>query len=342
MDFQGIRKNKVEAVFHACLQGTSVTRLGIAENTGLSVMTVGKIVDKLAEAGVLSQQLPRRNCAGRRTRVIKLKNDLRFAVYSLSEARFSLHILDLSLKEKGVYKYKPESTLMISDELARFYEDSYSYITANSKLSKFIGTGILVPGTFSEETGFADLSFSRDKLMCNIRADEYKESFPGKQFIISDKKVTTLKYLSQTNPKGTSMLAFFINSTLECCYFRAGDSPDRIHIGECGNLPYFSGTTVNEVLRQTGSPEEQADILSRLIVTLIVCTVPEKLVLTGNRFSSMDIFTDLIKQRVLYLCKASGIRTPDVVSKVKEHSPVVGISSELREMWFYKEILESH
>ncbi|MDD6094496.1 MAG: hypothetical protein PUC29_02000 [Clostridia bacterium] len=339
MDFLNIRDDSVYKIFKASLNPYPVSRSEIAENTGISIMTVGKVVDILVNNGVLYQHAARKSNLGRRARVVEGKSDLRIAVYSLTDTLFSLSLTDISLRVKATFSYKPESRVLIEDELIKFYDDAEKFIRANSNYSKCIGSGILVPKHYNTENGIADIAATEGSLICRIFTPG-QSNFPGRFFAVSDSKTITLNYLSQSEADKKSFLVFFINDTLESCFFRAGDNSFKL--GNCGTLPFYSAGTVNDRLHKSADPELVADLISRLIVSVISCVLPDNLVLTGSRYKSMNVFNELTKNNVILKCQAAGVPVPHIITGIKDHSPVVGISSEIRDMWFHKEILENH
>ena len=339
MYFNNVKDESVFKVFCTAVDNIPVTRSDISEMTGLSVMTVGKIIDALIDGNILTQHTDKADRAGRRSRSVHLRAGHYIAVYVLSTIQFSVYITDLSLKVLDGFSRKVQNDLTLDDELTVFYYDAYRFICANYNINKFIGTGIIIPGAYNESTGFADLSRSSDPAVYQIISN-INGKIPGNEIYVTDGKTTVMRYLSQFEDAGTSLLVYFIGDTVRSCYFRAGD--ETFFKGDCGMLPYFSNEALTSSLSNTIDPEYLAEIISRLMLT-VCCTVhTDKLYITGDLYENMGIFCDLIRRKLILKCEYALSSVPEIICGIDVKTAVSGISAEIRDKWFKREILQNH
>ena len=81
---QHIRWTNVNSIFRAIASKPKISRAEIAETTGLSLMTVGKVVDTLIEKNVVSQVKLIKNEVGRRAGIVNLNKAKRLVITSLN------------------------------------------------------------------------------------------------------------------------------------------------------------------------------------------------------------------------------------------------------------------
>lgn len=67
-----IKRESIKAIFNVVASKDQVSRSEIAGQTGLSLMTVGKVVDALIERGILNQTKEVKSSSGRRAGLVRL------------------------------------------------------------------------------------------------------------------------------------------------------------------------------------------------------------------------------------------------------------------------------
>ena len=70
-----IKTESIRSVYAILLNEPDITRAEVAEQTGLSLMTAGKICDALIDCGFFRQEKETRQSAGRRASRITLNED---------------------------------------------------------------------------------------------------------------------------------------------------------------------------------------------------------------------------------------------------------------------------
>lgn len=155
---KSIKWESVNAIFSTIAEADIISRAEIADATGLSLVTVGKVVDALLERNILHQEKEVRAAAGRRAGLLTL-NANRFAiVLDLSCKDFRLSVIDLRLQlvEKLKYHYKAER--FYEENLRSFLYETSVYLKKRYEMKNCFGIGVCTPGSYDPETDRADYS----------------------------------------------------------------------------------------------------------------------------------------------------------------------------------------
>lgn len=153
---KSIKRESVNAIFSVIANAEVTSRADIASSTGLSLVTVGKVVDALLERNILRQEKEVRSAAGRRAGMLTL-NAQRFSIiFDLSSRNFRLSIVDLRLQlvEKLQYHYKAD--LFYEENLRSFLWETVAYLKKRYDMKNCFGVGVCTPGPYNAETDFAD------------------------------------------------------------------------------------------------------------------------------------------------------------------------------------------
>lgn len=153
---KSIKWESVNAIFSTIAEANIISRAEIADATGLSLVTVGKVADALLDRGILHQEKEVRSSAGRRAGLLTL-NANRFAIiFDLSCKDFRLSVIDLRLQlvEKLKYHYKPEC--VYEENLRSFLYETSAYLKKRYDIRNCFGIGVCTPGSYDPATDSAD------------------------------------------------------------------------------------------------------------------------------------------------------------------------------------------
>jgi hypothetical protein len=105
------RISGLKQIFDTVCENGSLTRLRIAEKTGISSMTVGKAVDALTESRLLAETKSSASTHGRKAGIVSLNPDAFFAVFDITSECYTYSLVSLPLNcfEKIRYYVNPES-----------------------------------------------------------------------------------------------------------------------------------------------------------------------------------------------------------------------------------------
>ncbi len=339
VDFSNINENSIKNVFKTLLWHHPATRSEIAENNGISVMTAGKIIDAFAELGIINQRVSQTVRAGRRSREILPNKRFFTLIYYITSESMSVYVTDMTLKIIDSYSHVVRNVHTAEHELIGFYINSVKYLESKYRMSNCVGCGILVPGEYDISTGLANVSWNPEPLFCQV-VSTYPDDFPGKVFSVSDVKSSVMRIVSNEFRPSEKILALYISNIVESCFFTAGD--EDYSFNDCGFLPYFTGDSLNNYLKNSWDPEESSEVLSKLIFTVLSAVSADELVILGNKYDHMSTYGELIGRKTTVKCVFAGVKVPNIIYNTEKYNPIRGLSAELIETWFNKEILQNH
>lgn len=155
---KSIKWESVNAIFSTIAETKIISRAEIAEATGLSLVTVGKVADALLERNILHQEKEIRTSAGRRAGLLTL-NANRFAIiYDFSCKDFRLSVIDLRLQLMEKLKYHYKANCIYEENLRGFLYETSTYLKKRYAMENCFGVGICTPGPYDSETDHADCS----------------------------------------------------------------------------------------------------------------------------------------------------------------------------------------
>lgn len=132
IDLKNIKSKSIRAVFLSIAHSPKITRAEIAKETGLSLMTVGKIADILTRIGITEEEKESSGSVGRRAASIRI-SDLYYGILlDISSQTFVCEIVDAGTNtmDQFFYSYNPnyyqeENTLLFLKNLTLHLSTRY-------------------------------------------------------------------------------------------------------------------------------------------------------------------------------------------------------------------------
>ena len=97
-ELDNIRREGVRKIFSLVCEGDGQSRAELSRRSGISLMTVGKIVDSLEARGLVSQVKESSNRAGRRASYVHISGDICFIILDVTQKECRAYIAGLDLK----------------------------------------------------------------------------------------------------------------------------------------------------------------------------------------------------------------------------------------------------
>jgi predicted ArsR family transcriptional regulator len=138
-----IRRENIESVFEAIAQKDGISRSEIAEKTGLSLMTVGKVADLLIMNGAARQQKPATGKSGRRAGFLTIANDMISMVCDISSDPMTATLVDLKMQCVGRTYHDYNYSRTPYDNLAEYFTLVSKLLLENLGGKKLIGTALI-------------------------------------------------------------------------------------------------------------------------------------------------------------------------------------------------------
>jgi len=259
-----IRKENIKTVFRAVTEDGCSTRSDVNKLTGISLVTVGKIVEDLLDTGIFLQRESTSKSVGRHAGQISFDESKKVVSVDLSGRDFSFSVYDLALNRVyfGVEEYMEDLTC--AEAICRFLHRVKSFMKRESERGiRFMALGIIVPGEYDRKndtvSGTAFHSFD------GVRIKELARSMVGMiPDCVMDHTAAALKYCAEIRAENENLLYIKISGGIKVRLMingepirRRGCVVDKIDGGE--NLVKKSIDTVVAVMNVCG--------LDRVVVT---------------------------------------------------------------------------
>ncbi len=302
-----IKKDNTRLVLEAIARTSSTTKLEISEETGLSLMTVGKIVSILTTAGIVVHEKKISQKAGRRAEVYRVRHDWLIPMFEVSSRVFKFYITDLKGKVVDKMTYRTTSDPQyISNEFVSFMKRTLELLRESYKNKKALGIGVSVAGVYDKESDTIRSSMlselSSIKLMSNIT-----KLFRNKNVVIENANrlcaAGIIEGLESYKDRTISCLS--VGDTIECttCDHGVYLSGSGNLAGRLGDIPYSPGVTYANFIKDTYEPDFVQDSILDLLRIVSVAYDPDTIYLCSDKFS----FTPPTIQRLESALKTSMI-----------------------------------
>lgn len=170
-----IRNENIKAVFRALSEDKCWTRSDIAEHTGISSVTVGKIVEDLLDAGIFLEKESQSKSVGRHAGHLSIDKSRNIVSVDLSGINFSFSVYDLSMDQVYFIEEEYMEDLTCTEAICRFLHRVKSFMIRESERGRrFMALGIVVPGEYDEKNdvikGVVPRSFEGIKVRDFVRS----------------------------------------------------------------------------------------------------------------------------------------------------------------------------
>ena len=170
INLSSIKKESVRAIFTAITGKDQISRSEIADITGLSLMTVGKVVDALLERHVIIQSKEVKNIAGRRAGLVSLNTEKFFMIIDLTSRNMSMTVMDIALNIVDKITYEYNSDFYYEENLYIFMKNVKIYILRKLNMDDAAGIGVVLPGTYSAAADTVDTTRIPELAKTHVRA----------------------------------------------------------------------------------------------------------------------------------------------------------------------------
>lgn len=284
-----IKRDHVRVVLEAIARKKHITKQEIAELTGLSLVTVGKITDTLGEAGIIVHGKNVQQKVGRRAEVLRVRQDWAIPVYDLSGTTFRFYItsLDGKIIDKAEFPRSADAQY-VSADFVRFLKLTLGLLRRNYRNHKLPGVGVAIPGAYDAENDRIISTMMPEmgdlKLLRNFR-----KIFKDADIVIDNASRLCAAGLIEALPdyKQRTITCISFGDSIECTTCDRGEYPRGAHnlAGRLGDLPYVSGVTYTNFMHDALSTSVILEPALEIIRTAAIAYDPEEIYICSNRFS---------------------------------------------------------
>ena len=340
-EFGNLKPESVLEIFRAATSKNRISRAEIAKITGLSVVTVGKVVDALLSLKLLRQTTSLDAARGRKSRVLSASGSISIAVFNLTSVNYSLHICDLTQRTVDTFTYHYNPDYFADENLHFFFEQSAKYANEKVNIQKCCGCAILTPGDYDDYTD--RILYPRNSRLCGlaIRSIFEEYAFGVMSPIIGDIRRFIADSIQETVSKGESVLCVFLDRRqISSCYLRHGDSIEDTRFCRFGNVEAGDGKTLEEHVCHGQNVDQALTALARTLYWTFSVVPIEKIVLTGNLYADANALTLLIQERVAAIHQNEDSRLPEITGIDSATAGVYSAAKAIKKKWFLSHILE--
>ena len=310
LSLKHIRRENARLVLEAIARKKHITKLEISEETGLSLMTAGKLVSVLGAGGLIMRAKSVSNKAGRHAEVFKVRHDWLIPVFEIASRVFKFYITDLegNVVEKIEYRCT-DSSLYVANEFISFLRMTLDILKSRYRNKKALGVGVSIAGFYDAENDKIVSSMipelSSIKLMQNI-----SKIFKQKNIVIDNANRLCATGLIKThkNYRDLTISCLSVGDSIECTTSDKGKlifGKNNI-AGRLGDLPYIPAMTFSNYLINAENVEDIFSPIVDLLKFTSVAYDPDIIYLCSDKF----YFTPTFKDR-LYSSLSTGMRWPN-------------------------------
>lgn len=287
LSLKSIKRENMRTVLEAIARKKHITKLELSEETGLSLMTVGKIVNALGASGIILHAKYITHKAGRRAEVFRIRHDWLIPVFEISSRIFKFYITDLegNILDKVEYRCA-DGPQYIASEFIHFLTQTLELLKSKYKKQKALGIGVSIAGIYDRENDCILSSMvpelSSLKLMQNIT-----KIFKQKNVVIDNaNRLAAAGIIEQIHGyEARCISCLTVGDSIECTtcdhgvYLRGGNLAGRL-----GDLPYAPGFTYANFLRDAVATADITDPVLDLLKTVAAAYDPDTIYLCSSKF----------------------------------------------------------
>ncbi len=349
ISLKSIKWESIKAIFYAIASSEQISRADISRQTGLSLMTVGKVADALLDMHIIVQAKEAKSSAGRRAGLLSLSPENYAVILDLTSRNFIMTVINMRLNIVEKYHYSYIEDYYFEENLTLFLKEISIFLSRNLKPDACIGFGVSLPGSYSPET---------DRYI-GIRLPELCQTpIAGSVSVLSPAR---LCIESCFNAAATSNIARIPNyrdkSILYCFVGENNVGGTVVHHGEIlrgahnaagnfGHMVIQRGRTLDSAIRADNTPSENAFELAKALRNMIMVMDPDTIILECELYRNYNVpegecsgeeFMQLVRQILMDKFDISASSLPELISGgCKFRHSHRGLTMKLREQWLYE------
>ncbi len=314
---KSIKNKSIKKIFDAIASSMHISRAEIADATGLSLMTVGKVVDALIGMKIVKQKIVNSGNVGRRAGLLSLDTVHYAIVIDLSERAFTLSVIDISLRLVDSITYNYNQTLYYDDNLYLFLKMARTYIEKRKDKENMIGIGITVPGIYiSSEDRIVS---SKIPELNTVPLRKTVEDILGHQIsvIMKNVKAAAVSGVATIPEKEKRVIIYmFMGESVDGAVYSKGALSEGAHEFECdfGRMILRYGETLEERIRSSRTDEDMANELSSAVYNIITVLDPDVFIIESELPREPEFLANQIKYQLMNQYRLPKSRIPEFLA----------------------------
>lgn len=318
-ELDNIRRESVRKIFSLVCERDGLSRAEIAKQSGISLMTVGKIIAALEQRGLIEQRKQKLGKAGRRASCVFVNRDICFVLINVEKGICRAYHADLGL---NAVEFENCRSMRDGNEVPTQFFDTVKKCIQSLPPEKYCaGIGLVFP--FDSENS-EDVAF-RNKLN-----EEAERTFSDKLYVFDPiVAAATAEALSNENSLTGRELYIWLGDGIGAAY-----SENKRIIHASNMLGYISYNGMPTYLSLNLPIYERISAYIQAIHSCLMTLIPNSVVVAGSFMTDCDVDLDRIKNGLLKMPLPPHYTLPDF--RIAEHNSVYGAGLIMRDEFLRK------
>ena len=344
ISLKSIKRENARLVLEAIARQNYMSKLDISNETGLSLMTVGKLINALGAGGIITRSTNMSQKLGRRAEVFKIRYDWLIPVFDISANKFTFMVTDLKGNIINKIDYLcSDNPLYISNEFVGFLKKTLELLRHKYTYKKLLGIAVSICGVYDTENDRIISStvpeLSLLKLMQNI-----SKIFKTDNVVIDSANRLSAYGLLRANEdySDKTIACVTINDDVECTVWDKGTclTGSNNLAGRLGDLKY-NESTYHDFVKKSQNVDDIFLPTVELLKKIVIFYDPDIIYLCSEKFIFYPNIRDRIYYSLINEMTWPGEEQPELVSvNSNTLEKVSGIISRTVDNWLDKLIEE--
>lgn len=337
INLSSIKRESIKAIFDAVSSKDQISRSDVSARTGLSLMTVGKVIDALIERGVLCQTKEVKPSSGRRAGLVKLNTSSFFIIIDLTSRNFVLSAVDIGFKVIDRMMYEYNSDFYFEENLYIFLKNIKIYLRRRFDRELCSGVGISLPGAYNPMID--RVNSARIPELNNVNICEAVSDILDLQicFVEQDIKLAAMSNVTAVQDYQKKVISYiYIGENIGSALISEGKllyGANSI-AGRICSLPLGSSSTVGTVIENSQNPEDITDALTLVLYTICCIADPHEIIIECDRYKLSADYLKMLTNRLTSNSAFTSQNIPKIVlSKGNMKHAHRGLVMQLRDKW---------
>lgn len=346
-NLKSIRWESVKVIFQAISAAEQISRAQLADSTGLSLVTVGKVADSLLSMGVLTQEKQIKNTAGRRAGLLQIHPDKFALLLDISCRPFRFSILDLRLNLRDKIVLPMQENHSVIEEIHALLDEALTYVVSRYDLSDCFGIGVSLPGRYDPDTDrvvtsrLPALLPGLENMALRATIEEVFTGFP--LYLEASENAAALSHIvSIEDAEQKNVLYWFLGEEVTTGAFLANGQflHGRIQPCQFDKLLLSDGKLLGDALRNAYTPKDLVDVIAVPLYDLYHLMAPDTIILDCERLrcdpDAREAMLSMLTETLHAMPGMADATLPEFrITCAKFRHAHRGLAMHLREMWLY-------
>lgn len=343
ISLRSIKRESIKAIFNSIAGADKISRSDISAQTGLSLMTVGKVVDALLNLNMVRQSKEVKAVAGRKAGLININSDNFCVILDLTSKDFVMIVIDIHLSVVDKMKYVYNSDFYYEENLYIFLKNANIYLRRRLDMDNCVGIGVSLPGAYNPDSD--TMLNSRIPELTNVKIKHLVSSIikHDEFFIESSVNVAAISNITRIpDYENKNILYWFIGEdSIGGAVVANGEILHGVHkgAGDFGKILVSGGKTLDAAIKESYRIEDAAHELACAVYNVIKVIDPHVIILECELYNNIDDFLVSLRSSLTKDFNINQLNLPEIITGgCKFRHSHRGLALKLREIWLEKVI----